>query len=1323
MTRRGKIAIGLLTAATIGAGLWIRAAIESGMLRERIRAKVIAEVEKAPGGKPEMESFDYDWRTQRADVKGFVLHGTEPPGADPLFAAEHVEARLNVLSFLHPDARLDTLIIDKPRIHLMRHADGGTNIPEPKIPRKKSGKNVIEDLLDLAVNRVEINDGVFTYEQEKKPFHLRAERVELKLGYEPEGKRYRGDLSSPKLTTSLLPIETAVRAAIAIERDRIQIEKLHLTSGRSSVEAKGVIETPLDPKTTLDFTSRAALEEFGSWGRGLVTASGRFKAYKDEVSAAGKLSGGGLNFTLTGAGPEPIRLSAVSAQSDFAVSLNHAEVTNLRLASADGEFRGSASLRDWSQLSVKGHVTDIALERLEMPWSGLVSGPVELAGTIAAKRLGGVKASAQLSIVPVSTGVPLEGFIDATFDQATGAAVLGESYLSLPKTNVEASGKIGATLKVVATTQDLSEIFPLIERLSPGGAAALPVSLASNGVARFEGTVGGDLADPSIDGRLTASNILYGKDPIDRFSASFHLDKTNLRAVDFSAERGVMRADGSGAIGLTAWKLAADAPLKLTANLREVSLKDYAQGLPLAGAASGSVSIEGSLDKPRAAIKAQLDNLTLYGEKLDRVRAEMTYADRMLELRKGEADFAGSHLSVTGSYRHPGADWNQGDIAFAVNGAGITFEQWSALRAYSPLIEGRLETQTSGAGKWDGKEFLHTGLAGKFHVSNVSMEGKKLGGADFTASTSNGVLTLDGAAAVAGSNLKFGGQWSLRPGYPGTGRVEIAQVSFDTLRAMQPGGAGGEKWPFSGFVAGAVEFTGPAFSPDQWKGEARIPTLEIKPDQRVRQARQPRDELVLRNAGPILLGVDGKSLVVRQAHLTGKDTDVSAQGSLSFLDKSPWDLRIKGSVNLAIARNFNPDIISAGTAVMDAQIRGALNDPQAFGRLDLKDASLSVEDVPNGLEKVNGTVLFVNKRAMIENQLVAQTGGGILKLSGFVELAPDTVRYRLVATADHVRLRYPEGVSTVANFALTLDGSSSQSLLGGTISIVRAGFTPRTDIGSLLTQSSKAVSAPVVTNEFLRGMTFDVRIQTAPNVEFSTSLTRDLQIDADLRLRGSPLRPVVMGHATVNQGEINFFGGKYTISRGEITFANPSRLEPVVDLDLQTRVRGIEVNINFAGPVSKMNGSYRSDPPMQTAEILALLTVGRSPDAGAQASSGIAGSQTLQRQGGLIESGANTLLGQAIAAPVSDRLQRFFGVSRLKIDPQLTGFDGTPQARLTLEQQVSRDITLTFVTNLTKTQQQIVNVEWNVNRQWSLVAVRDENGVFGVDVLYKKRYK
>ncbi len=64
----------------------------------------------------------------------------------------------------------------------------------------------------------------------------------------------------------------------------------------------------------------------------------------------------------------------------------------------------------------------------------------------------------------------------------------------------------------------------------------------------------------------------------------------------------------------------------------------------------------------------------------------------------------------------------------------------------------------------------------------------------------------------------------------------------------------------------------------------------------------------------------------------------------------------------------------------------------------------------------------------------------------------------------------------------------------------------------------------------------------------------------------------------------------------------------------------------------------------------------------------------------------------------------------------------TPQALLTLEQQVSKDITLTYITNLNRTQEQTVRVEWDISQRWSAIAVRDANGLFGIDVQYRKRF-
>jgi translocation and assembly module TamB len=147
-----------------------------------------------------------------------------------------------------------------------------------------------------------------------------------------------------------------------------------------------------------------------------------------------------------------------------------------------------------------------------------------------------------------------------------------------------------------------------------------------------------------------------------------------------------------------------------------------------------------------------------------------------------------------------------------------------------------------------------------------------------------------------------------------------------------------------------------------------------------------------------------------------------------------------------------------------------------------------------------------------------------------------------------------------------------------------------------------------------------------------------------------------------------------------------------------------------------------SDPPLQTSEIFALLSVGRDPTSTVgQLAPGAAGAGA-GASALFLQAGGN-LLGQAVSAQVSNRLQRFFGASRIKIDPTLTGVDNLPQARLTLEQQVSKDITLTYITNLNRTQEQVVRMQWDFSREWSAIFVRDVNGVFSVDFQVRKRFK
>ena len=60
---------------------------------------------------------------------------------------------------------------------------------------------------------------------------------------------------------------------------------------------------------------------------------------------------------------------------------------------------------------------------------------------------------------------------------------------------------------------------------------------------------------------------------------------------------------------------------------------------------------------------------------------------------------------------------------------------------------------------------------------------------------------------------------------------------------------------------------------------------------------------------------------------------------------------------------------------------------------------------------------------------------------------------------------------------------------------------------------------------------------------------------------------------------------------------------------------------------------------------------------------------------------------------------------------------------MTLEQQVTPNITFTYITNVTTSNPQVVRAEWAFARQWSVVLLREENGLIGIDFFYKRRFK
>jgi translocation and assembly module TamB len=490
--------------------------------------------------------------------------------------------------------------------------------------------------------------------------------------------------------------------------------------------------------------------------------------------------------------------------------------------------------------------------------------------------------------------------------------------------------------------------------------------------------------------------------------------------------------------------------------------------------------------------------------------------------------------------------------------------------------------------------------------------------------------------------------------------------------------------------------------------------------QRESPAKAGAPDLALKNSGPIVIEAANGVASVRSFKLEGNETSVAIAGSVPYLGKKAGqatDLKVAGSVNLRIFHMFDPNVESSGTSTIAASVGGTLLDPRVDGTLAIKDGSFFVASFSNGLSAVNGTVVFNRNRATLQ-KMTAKSGGGDMSLGGFVSFGGNgPLVYHLEGQAQEVRVRYAGSISVTANSALHLSGTSNSSILSGTLTISRVVFNTNTDVGPLLASFSNATATPPGDSGFLSGLHLDITIESAPNLQFSTALSRDLEAEINLQLRGTPDHPILLGSLAANQGDIRVFGTRYSINRGEISFFNSVKIEPVLDLDLETQTRGITVDITIAGTLNKLNITYRSDPPLQPRDIIALLTVGRAPDA-----SGNTNRSPASNDVNTLQTGANSVLSAAVS-PVSNRLSRLFGITNIKIDPLVQGITNTPQARLTLEQQISRDITITYITNLSQTSEQVFRLEWSLNRQYSVVALRDDNGEFGIDFLYKKRFK
>jgi len=885
---------------------------------------------------------------------------------------------------------------------------------------------------------------------------------------------------------------------------------------------------------------------------------------------------------------------------------------------------------------------------------------------------------------------------------------------------IEASGILGVNLgdrltalHVNLTAHDLAEYDQLFTTLGlegggKKGVAAIPVKL--HGALHFTGSASGEARNLDVKGHVDAANLEFAMGSTDALIDSLVADaeyspNTGVAVASSTIHRGTAVLNASGTVrprrevsgrGVATYVWDDGAAIDAQLQLGDAQLQDLLQiigqqqKIPATGTVVANAHVTGTMGDLHGGGHLSLANGVVYGEPYESVSADLTAQGKDIEVTHAVARLHGMQIIGSGGY-----DLGNEHLHGHVEAHDLALAKFETVKKSGVNADGRLTLVADAEGT-----LSEPGLKASIKLDNATYAGQPVGEAIADAHSQGKTMFVTANSTVVGAKLNLQGQIELGSDYQTQAKLTIAD--FDINRPLTMFGPGTVKAQSS--ISGTATVTGPLKTPKELSGFAVLDNVDVK-----------FQGIELKAAEPLRVSLRDGVATLDQVHITGQDTDARFSGTAQLFGPAnprggKLDVKGSGSVSMALLHTFDTGIISNGKVEFTVSAAGQVMNPTLGGKVQFNHVNIALEDVPNGLSDLNGTLIFTEDRLQVQT-LTAKTGGGDLKIGG-------SLRFRngffadLTATGEAVRVRL-YGLSATANASLKLQGSSTSSLLSGNILITRFGVGQDVDFAAFAGAGS-TVSAPPDPNAPSNKIRLDVHITSSPQLDFQNSYAK-LAGSVDLNIRGTVALPAILGRIQITDGSATFANTKYQLQRGDIYFTNPVRIDPTIDIDATAQVENYEVTVGLHGTASNLKPTYRSEPPLSEADVFALLALGRTQEE----------AQIYQER--QVRSGTDpttsALLGGALNATVSTRVEKLFGVGSVRIDPAFVGTLGNSSARITVQEQLSKQVTATFATNVNTTAQQLIQVQYDLNRTSSIVVTRDENGVFSVVYKLRRRYR
>ncbi len=1301
----------------------------SGAGNPLIRRLAIQRVESITGRPVEIRTVSIRWIALGVTLKGLVVHGNEPASTEPLFAAEEARVGLRIDSFWGRKVGLNDLLLVQPRVHLRVEKNGASNVPLLTLaPNEQRGK-IGDTIFGMHVEHIRIDDGWVLYNDVKTPLAVEGGDLQfvVNLGGTPSRPVYGGtfDWKSFQFTSnSFWPIPVSVASTFTLTPDGFTIEQASVEAMRSHFDGHVEMTNFENPNWSFRYRGWVNLLDLRQALRSQETPTGLVDIRGQATYANGKFNGtgsySGSEITLTYL---PIfHAAGLSSRGDVTIDNKGLVVNNFLAQAFGGTVKGRVSIL-WDHLFFKAEtrIDGMRLAQVfpsieeknfpvdELHWDSILS-----ADTVETWSGGfehfDISAKVQWNSPDdiAENHIPVDGnwTIRYQYDPQTLEIPFGE--FETPSSRGNLTGHYGATeteldLKVdTGALESYRDFINAIQGAKPGSPDELKVI---SGAASWDGKIEADATGTSFNGHIRAERARYENVTIDLLDGDLVYSPDEVTLTRGHLRRGAIDTFIDGKIKLTDWSFLQENPWSFDASFDSTPV-DALQELveinyPVHGKLSGQFHGNGTRRSPNISGLFDLADGEVYGVIFNRLRGQLTATRDEVRIANAELRLfpAGTEASrgagiVTGTAEYRMTDKN---ISLDLVGASIPLANFSSLQTERFPVDGIVSFRVKATGPATAPE-----AEGNFRVVDLRVGQAVIGSfeGDLNSDGKRARLTLS-SSMTTGGELSGAFNLGLSDPFNLDGKLAIKNIDLDPFlaRALHV-----DKFEGHGSAEGEIAINGPLRHPESIVMDAEFSHLQFN-----------YASVQLENAGPIHFRSSRDNLEIVSAGFRGANTNMQIDGKVQFSGARKIDLRLNGAVNLQFLSSFSPDISSGGSAQVNAAFAGTLSNPSITGRIHIENASGRLADFPTGLSAVTGDLIFDAQRLHFEN-LTALAGGGTLHLTGSVNYTERPVRYDITARSDSTRIRYPEGMSWLTAGSLRLTGTTDGGLLSGRVTVERVTLASGLEVAGSLFSTKEGISGPSTSSPFLRNLQFDIQAVSTPDARMQWP-GAELEAEADLRVRGTWEHPIILGHIHVLSGDLLFHGNRYRVARGDINFANPFRLDPVVNVEASTTIQQYEITLNFNGPASKLTLAYRSDPPLPAQDIVTLLALGQTSSEGTSRSAG--NSQST--------AGATALLSEAVSSQVGGRLEKLFGITNFRVDPALVGVGstGTGQnaaARVTVQQQVTRNITITYISNVGSTQEQVIQVEYNVNRNVSIVALRDYNGTFGIDVKIKKRF-